>query len=131
MPWDIQHQGAFRHSLKNTVFLRVPEGWAQYEFARNYNVELPLVLTYKTIWLLDRRSGWWVVAYTDNAAKTAAFILMDVYDNLRLRWLPTALIEGIRRLPLLQILGNRSNVQELHRLLRVIEKTKFEKLPAT
>ena len=69
------------------------------------------------------------MAYTEHAAKTAVFILMDVYDNLRLWWLPAALIEGIRRLSLLQILGNNANVQELHRLLRVIETTEFEKLP--
>ena len=121
----------FRHSHNNTVLLRVPEGWAQYEVARNCNVELPPVLPYKTSRLLDGRFGWRVVAYTEHAAKEATFILMDVYDNLRLWWLPAALIEGIRRLPLLQILGNRANVQELHRLLRIIETTEFDKLPAT
>ena len=131
LPWHIQHQGASKHAHSNTVLLCVPEGWAQVKVARNCNVELPPVLTYKTSRLLDRRSGWLVVAYTKHAAKTAVFILMDVYDNLRLWRLPTALIEGIRRLPLLLILGNRANVQELLRILRVIETTELDKLPAT
>ena len=56
LPWHIQHQGAIKHSHNNSVLLRVPEGWAQYEVARNCNVELPSVLTYKTGRLLDRRN---------------------------------------------------------------------------
>ena len=34
--------------------------------------------------VMDRSSGWWVLAYTEQAIKTSFYILMDVYLNLRL-----------------------------------------------
>ena len=33
---------------------------------------------------MDPRSGWWVVAYTEQVVKAAVYILMYVYFNLRL-----------------------------------------------
>ena len=42
------------------------------------------MFSYKIVDLMDPQSGWWILAYTEFAAKVAAFILFEVYDNCRL-----------------------------------------------
>ncbi|MEM9094860.1 MAG: hypothetical protein AAGC62_07800, partial [Pseudomonadota bacterium] len=129
LPWHISHQMGFKHTTTKRVFPSVTEAWSDFEVPRNCPVEMPPVFTYKPSHLVDPSSGWWVVAFTEHAAKTAAFILFEAYDNFKLWWLSSRLIEGIRRLPLAEILGNQANANELRRLLDVIESTDFAELP--
>ena len=75
--------------------------------------------------MMRRESGWWTVAYTDFVCRTAAFMLTDVYDSLRLWRLSTAMIEAMRSLDLVSILGSQGNVDELMGLLNSIEGTDF------
>ena len=129
LPWHINHHGNFKRVRCNQVFLTVHPEWQSIEVPRNCPVELPPVMSYKTSQLLDHRSGWWTVAATEHAAKTAAFLLFEAYDNFKLWAIPQVLIDGIRRLPLARVLGNQANADELLRLLLVIESTDFEELP--
>ena len=80
MPWHLRHQGAFRHRYSNRVFVPVTDHWKRFEVPRNCYVELPPIFTYKPQALRDEDSGWWVVAYTEHAAKVAAFTLFEAYD---------------------------------------------------
>lgn len=73
-------------------------------------------------------SGSWVIAYTEFAAKTEAFILAEVYDVYRLWALYSEMIRYIRALDLVRVLGSRENTDELERLPRVIERTIFSVL---
>lgn len=74
---------------------------------------------------MRRESGWWVVAYTEMVCRTAALLLFDVYDSLRLWWVPQATIDAWRNIDLVSILGSQANVDELLDLLRVVKKTHF------
>lgn len=49
--------------------------WQRLEVPPRYPVELPMVYSYSMRELLDPESPWSVVAYTELAGKTAAFIL--------------------------------------------------------
>lgn len=66
------------------AFPRFPRAWSRIKVPRGCFAELPPVFTYKRFKLMDTDSGWWVVAYKKCAAKTATFILYEVYDQFRL-----------------------------------------------
>ena len=101
------------------------EAWERFEVAQGCNSELPTVFSYKASALMRRESGYWVVAFTEQACKVAAFLLFDVYDSLRLWWVSTTLIAAMRGLDLSPVLGSQANVDELHRLLDVVESVDF------
>lgn len=62
-----------------------------------------MMFTYKVRELRDPKSGWWVVAYTAFAAKTAAFLLCEVYDSFHLWALSAEMIANIRALYLVRV----------------------------
>lgn len=51
------------------------------------------MFTYPLRELMNSESPWWVVAYTEMDAKTAVYILFEVYDSCRLRALSRDMIE--------------------------------------
>lgn len=63
-------------------------------------------------------------------AKTAAFILFEVYDSCKLWALSKELTRGIRRLDSKIFLGNEGNVTECLSLIYAIERSKFREFPA-
>ena len=81
--------------------------------------------------LMDPSSGWWVVAYTEQAIKTAVYILMDVYFNLRLWSVSPHLDRALGELNIDAALGCAANVAEFHWLLGVIESTDFSTKPCS
>ena len=112
------------------AFCELTRFWSRIECPRGCNVELPMVFTYKMRELMDPDSGWWVVAYTEMAVKTACFVLMDVYDNYRLWSLSPHMIDCMKQLDLSVSLGNAASVADFTRLLDVIEGTKFSESPS-
>lgn len=77
---------------------------------------------------LNTESPWWVVAYTELAVKTAAFVLFDVYDPCHLWSLSHEMIQGIRCLDLETFLGNAGNAREFLALIVEIEWSRFRDL---
>ena len=69
--------------LKRT-FCGLTQCWSRIESPWGCTVALPPVFSYCMRELMDPSSGWRVVAYTDQAIKTAVYILMDLYYKLRL-----------------------------------------------
>lgn len=65
---------------------------------------------------MDANSGRCVVALSEFAAKTAAFILMEVYGQFRLRALRAIAITHILALDLVSIFGNGEHASELRYL---------------
>ena len=78
---------------------------------------------------MDPQSGWWVVAYTEFAAKVAAFVLFDVYGRFLLWALSRDCLVLFDNLDLSCILGNERNASEFRRLCDVIRNTDFERYP--
>lgn len=111
------------------AFAEVTPYWQRIEVPRGCEVELPMVGTYRLRELRDPKSGWWVVAYIEFAAKAEAFLLVEVYDSYRLWCFLTEMIRNIRRFDLVRVLGSHGNAEEPERLLRVIERTNFAMLP--
>lgn len=62
-------------------------------------------------------------AYTEFAAKAAAFLLVEVYDSYGMWCLLAEMVRNIRFLDLVQVLELGANAGHLERLLRVIELT--------
>ena len=114
---------------RRAAFPRVTSGWDLIEVPRGCHAELPPVFSYKGSVLRDRYSGWWVVAYTELIAKTAAFVLFDTYDSLRLWSLSKRCIAFCRQLDLVPVLGNAENAREFMDLLNLIEETDFASYP--
>ena len=79
--------------------------------------------------LMDRRSGLWVVAYTEQVVKTEVYILIDVYFNLQFWSVSPHLARALDELDLGAALGCAANVVEFQRLLGVIESTNYAVMP--
>lgn len=79
---------AFARLTKFLGCLEVPCGFV---------VELAPEFTYCTTELMGSESPWLVVAYTEMAAKTAAYILFNLYDSCRIWALSHDMSEGISR----------------------------------
>ena len=74
-------------------------------------------------------SGWWSVLFTEWAARVAAYILWDAYDNYRLWALSPRLIGFVRNLDLSQVLGSRENENEMLDFLVLIERKDWSTVP--
>ena len=81
--------------------------------------------------LMDLEWGWWVVAYTEMAYNSAAFVLQDTYHNLRLWAVSRDSIPKIRALNQVEVLGNQANADECLKFLSIIESKNFSVFPAT
>lgn len=131
VPYQCLNTFSLRGEYFQRAFPRLNQAWQHIEVPRGCNVELPPVFTYKSCELKHCDSGWWVVAYTEMAAKTAAFVLFDAYDQFRLWALSSLMIEHIRALNLVAVLGNGQNADELLEFLLKIEATDFAALPSS
>lgn len=131
VPYQCLNTFGLKGEYFQRAFPRLNQAWQRIEVPRGCNVELPPVFSYKSCELKHRDSGWWVVAYTEMAAKTAAFVLFDAYDQFRLWALSSLMIEHIRALDLVAVLGNRQNADELLEFLLKIEATNFASLPSS
>lgn len=115
--------------LFRRVFPSFTAFWNSLEMPRSWTAELPPVFSYGIRKLMDPKSPWLVWAYTELAAKTAAFILFEVYESCRVWALSRNMIQGIRRLDLKTILGNAGNANECLSLIDTIESSRFRDLP--
>ena len=88
-----------------------------------------MVFSYKMQELMEPQPGWWVVAYTEFAAKVAAFVLFEVYDHFRLWALSRDCLLLFDNLDLSCILVNERNASEFRCLCDVIRSTDFERYP--
>lgn len=122
--WAAQAQYMNRHA-RRAAFPLPPDFWWEIQLPEGALVELPIVVSHLLSRLKNKNSGWWVVAYTEYAARAAAFLLSEFYDSLMLWYVPPALATVIRSLDLAFVLGSEESVRELHGLLRVIEGTDF------
>lgn len=84
--------------------------WKSIKTSRGFIAELPPVFTYKMSLLLEPRSGWWVIAYTEYTARTAAYIMFDVYDSYLLWDLLPTMLGFLETINLLPALGSQANV---------------------
>ncbi len=117
------------HEARRWSFVRLPAGCDRYEVPQGVNVRTPRVFTSKPSQMSARDSPWFVVAYTEQVAETAVWLLFEVYDSLRLWWVSPDTISRIRALDLRVVLGIQANVDELESLLCVIEGTRFGRKP--
>ena len=77
-------------------YVRIPDHFADVEVPRGCYVDLPPVLTYKGVEMMqDPSSGLWVVFYAEYTARVAAFLLWEVYDRYRLWFVPERLRQWI------------------------------------
>lgn len=77
---------------------------------------------------MDPQSGDWVVACTEIAALTAAFVMFGVYKNFRTSRLSCEMVKIRRKLSLRQILSRDWIEEAFDDMLRLSEKTDFELL---
>ncbi len=130
VPFHCPQASLLTRDARRRAFPRLTESWhSDFEVAEGCAVGLPSVFSYKPSALMSRSSGYWVVAYTEQACKAAAFVLWETYDSLRLWWLPSGLIRAMRALDLRCVLGSQTNADELTHLLTLIESTDFARLP--
>jgi len=129
VPYQSQTQHCVKSTVKAVAYPRATVGVSRIEPPLGCNTEMPSVVSYKGSALIDPRSGYWMVFYTEKAAKTAAFIMLDAYDNYRLWNVSQRMIGFLRKLNLVPILGNQVNVDEFYYMLDLVEQTNFRRLP--
>ena len=93
------------------------DAWNLFEVAQGCNSEVHTVFCYKMSALMRHESGLWVVAFTEQECKVAAFLMFDVFDSFRLWWVSPTFIVAMKALDLSFVLGSQVNVEELYRLL--------------
>lgn len=131
VPYQCLNTFSLRGTYFQSAFPRRTQAWQRIEVHIGCDVELPPIFSYKSCELKHKDSGWWVVAYTEVAAKTAPFILFDAYDQFRPSALSTQMIDHIGALEVQAVLGNRQNANELLELLTKVEVTNFSSLPSS
>ena len=92
-------------------------------------MELPPVFGYRMRELMEPNSGWWVVAYTEQAIKIAVHIIMEVYFNLRLWSVSPHLTRALGEINIDAALGCAANIEEFRRHLGFIESTDYAAMP--
>lgn len=118
MPLGVRH-GVLVHLSTNL--------WVNIEVSRGCNVPLPPIFSYKGSSLMDRESGYWVVAYTKMCASSADFVLDDTYDSSRLWALSRQAIKFMHQIDLTLVLGSAVNVVEFRGLMTLIDRTPFDR----
>lgn len=132
IPYQCLTHLEMRQNTRLNGWIKLHRSFGRIEVPRGCYVETPPCVSY--VWKelkQDENSGWWVPVFTEFICKTATFILQEVYDNYRLWALSADSIRCLRELDLSTVLGHQDNVDELHRLLDVIESTNFAELPST
>lgn len=129
VPYQYLTQNNITVARRGDAFARLTVGWSRIEVPMGCYAELPPVFSYKGSAMMDPRSGYWVVGYTEFVAKTVAFVLFDAYDNFRLWRLSPRMIEFMWKLDLKPVLGSERNIDEFEYMLGMIEDTDFKRLP--
>lgn len=114
------------NSFRPACFVLLTSVWSRVKVPAGCYAEFPPVFTYKAEELRDSTSGEWVVAYTEFAVRTLAFLLFEARNNLRLWAVSHDTCRLARELELEPTLGSMGNVTELNRIIRVVEKTRFD-----
>jgi len=131
VPHQCTQQNNMTMAAKGRAYATAIVGATRIEPPVGCNSELPSVCTYKFEDLMDPQCRWWVVYNTEKAAKTAAVIMMDAYDNYRL-WIVSERMCGfLKKLNMKPILGSDANVTEFASMLELIEATNFRRLPSS
>lgn len=112
------------------VFCGLPAFWSKLKVPQGGLAESPMVFTYKTPELIGPESGWWVVTDTEVIVKTAAFVLMELYDGYWIWALSPHTWKAIDTLGLDVAFGNRKNTCEIQQLAKVIGNPNFLFLPS-
>lgn len=87
---------------------------------------------YKSSTFLDEpETGLWVVVFTERIVQVCAALMLAMYSECRLWYVPTDIIAFARELWLAMevLLGSIANVREVLELRDVIEATEFDLLP--
>ena len=129
IPYQCLGQHQMTVECKNAAWPGLTTTWGRLEVPRGCNSELSPVFTYYPEPLRDPRSPFWIIGYTDHAAKSACWLLQDVYDRFRLWCFSSDLREAIRELDLTAVLGSKHNQDEVHRLLTVMDNTDYRQYP--
>lgn len=87
-----------------------------------------MAFTYRLSDLRGSKSGWWIVAHNEFAAKAEAFLIAEGYESYRVRCMSVKMIRNMLRHDLVQFLGSCSNVEELERFLLVMERINIKSL---
>lgn len=113
-------------------YLALPGMWSNLEVPRGCYVELPPCVSYVGSHLInDPNSGYWNVFCAEWCARVAAYILWEVYDTGRLWHIPSLLVQSILAMDLSLPLGSYANLEELHRLVRVIRDHPWDTVPVS
>lgn len=90
------------------------------------------IFSYKSDALIgNKRSGIWVVAYTERVARICVIFWIDAYEQYRL-WYVTSHVITVARclyMDMAFILGSRENVRKLLEMFEFIQLTHFITLP--
>lgn len=111
-------------------YVPLPRIWADYEVCQGCYIELPPSITYIGSRLCNNSfSGWWSVFLTEWVACAAAFLVLEVYDQYRLWFLPPSVRTSIRALYLSVILGGGGIQNEVISLLDAMDQVHWNAVP--
>ena len=132
VPYQMVEIDRITHRARIGRYVKIPDWFGEVEVCRGMQVDLPPVLTYRGIELIDDpESGLWTVFYSEWLVKIAVFLLWEVYDQCRLWFLPTRVITDLRNMRIKDELGSEYNVVELKDYLDRIESTDWTQVPVS
>lgn len=119
-------------AARDRLLVKVPEMYNRIGGCQGFLFEQEPVFTYKSsTFVTDPGTGLWVVAYTERVVRLCAALLLAVYAEFRLWYVPPDVIGFARDLGMgMKVtLGSHTNVREVMELLEIIESTDFTTLP--
>lgn len=97
--------------------------WSKVEVPCRCFAELSPCFDYVGSWLIEyHHSGYWYLVAAEWEARVVLHLLWDVYDHLRIWYIPPLLRTIIRRLDLHPALGSEANVADLNLNLTIIDR---------
>jgi hypothetical protein len=121
-------------AARDRLIVRLPVAYRTLQACQGFVFEQEPVFSYLSHrFIADRGTSLWVVAYTERVVRLCAALLVHVYSEYKLWYLPPDVIAGARKLGMAMsvALGSEANVAELMELLEVIESTRFEDVPVS
>ncbi|PXF42203.1 hypothetical protein BWQ96_08071 [Gracilariopsis chorda] len=119
-----------RRFARDGRYVIIPAHWNTIESPRGCPTELLPVLTYYVSELeKSPYSGYWVVVYREFIAKTACYILCDVYDTYLLWYMTPVARQLARSLDCSVVLGSSVNQADFHHLLDVMDQVNWDLVP--
>lgn len=120
-------------ATRDQMLVRILPAYLNLEVRKGFTFEMEPVFPYNDrAFIDDRDTGLWVLAYTERFVRVCVVLMLVLYDEYLLWYLPQDVISFVRHLGMAieTALESRAKAREMLELFIVIESTRWNLLPS-